>query len=149
MRVLALDLGAKRIGLAISDAEASIAFPLDTLANKGREPSLKALMDVIAQRDIERVVIGLPIHMDGRKGPEAEVAIAFANALAKRSGLEVDTLDERLTTVEAAHSLRETGRSAKRQKAIIDSVAACILLRTYLQLRGDELRSCSSHGTSQ
>ena len=149
MRVLALDLGAKRIGIAISDADAAFAFPLDTLANKGREQSLKSLTELIAERDIARVVIGLPIHMDGRKGPEAEAAVAFAAALAKRSGVPVDTLDERLTTAEAAHALREAGSSGKKRRAIIDSVAASILLRTYLELHSNELQSANSTGAGE
>jgi putative Holliday junction resolvase len=149
MRVLGLDLGAKRIGIAISDAEAAIAFPLDTLANKGRDQSVTALAELIVERDVGRVVVGLPIHMDGRKGPEVEAALAFATTLAKRSGVAVDTLDERLTTAEAAHAMRETGRTRKQTKAIIDSVAACILLRTYLELHREEFHATATTGAGE
>jgi len=82
---------------------------------------------------VERIVVGLPIHMDGRRGPQAQAAQAFADRLARELGLPVDTLDERWTTREAERALRATGRKGKKQRAVVDSVAAALLLRTYLE----------------
>jgi len=138
MRVLALDLGMRRIGLAISDPDAVFAFPLCTLETRGRNRDIETLRQVIAEHEVKRVVIGLPLHLDGRAGPEADAAREFARALAEQTGLHVDTLDERWTTVEAERALRETGRKHHKQREVVDSVAASILLRTYLELQQAE-----------
>ena len=141
MRVLSLDLGHKRIGLAVSDEDASIAFPAGHLDSRGRPADLKAVVELIEERQIGRVVIGLPRHMDGRLGTEAEAAKAFAEALRQASGLPVDLLDERWTSLEAERVLREQAprkkRGAKRKtkKGAVDSVAASIILSTYLDLQ--------------
>lgn len=145
MTVLGLDLGAKRIGLAISDPDDAIAFPLGALQHATRERDLAALCELIAERGVERVVVGLPQHMDGRRGPEAERASAFAEALAQASGRPVETLDERWTSIEARRVLaasespgtRRTRRK-RREKGDVDAVAASIILRTYLELRRNE-----------
>jgi putative Holliday junction resolvase len=138
MRVLGVDLGSRRIGLAISDPEASFAFPLDAIESKGTGRDVEALRELIAGRDVEQVVVGLPLHMDGRVGPEAETARRFAEALAKASGVPVDTLDERWTTLEADRALQSDGRSAGKRKRARksgerDSMAASIILRTWLE----------------
>jgi putative Holliday junction resolvase len=138
MRVLALDLGTRRIGLAISDPDAIFAFPLNTLETRGRDRDIEALRQVIAEHEVERVVIGLPLHLDGHAGPEARSAREFADALAEQTGLHVDTLDERWTTAEAERALRETGRKHHKQREVVDSVAASIILRTYLELQQAE-----------
>ncbi len=135
MRVLGLDLGERRIGLSISDPEATVATPAGVLERTGLEHDLSALGALIREREVERVVVGLPIHMDGRRGPEAEAARRFAAALSEAAGVKVDLLDERWTSVEAERALRESGvRGSKRRKSI-DSVAATILLRTDLARR--------------
>ncbi|MBW2231847.1 MAG: Holliday junction resolvase RuvX [Deltaproteobacteria bacterium] len=135
MRVLGLDLGSKRIGLAISDEQASIAFPAGTLPSTGRRADVVAVTKLIAERDVGRVVVGLPRHMDGRKGPEAEAAEKFAAALHAAARVPVDTLDERWTSLEAERALREQGLDARRTKKHVDAVAASIILRTYLELQ--------------
>ncbi len=135
MRVLGLDLGERRIGLSISDPEATVATPAGVLERTGLARDLSALGALIREREVERVVVGLPIHMDGHLGPEAEAARRFAAALSEAVGVKVDLLDERWTSVEAERALRESGvRGSKRRKSI-DSVAATILLRTYLARR--------------
>ena len=135
MRTLGLDLGSKRIGLAISDEDGIFAFPSGKLDRVGRQQDLAALVRLIAEQGISRAVIGVPLHMNGRPGKGAEAARSFARDLAESSGIAVDTLDERLTTVEAQRALRSVGRSARKQKDVIDSVAAAIILSTYLELR--------------
>jgi putative Holliday junction resolvase len=140
MRILGLDIGSKRIGIAISDAEGSIAFPSGKIDRQGRERDLEALRALAAERGVERVVVGLPKHMDGREGVEAKAARDFAADLARVTGLPVDTLDERLSTVEAERVLRASGRRAKKQREVVDSVAASIILSTYLDKRRNEAK---------
>lgn len=137
MRVLGVDLGSKRIGLAVSDSEARIAFPAGVLESRGRKRDLAALREMIREREIVRAVVGVPLHMSGRRGPEAEKAVAFASALAHSAGIPVDTLDERWTSVEAERILRTSdagSRAIKQRKGAVDEMAAAILLRTYLEL---------------
>jgi putative Holliday junction resolvase len=137
--VLGLDYGSRRIGLAVSDPEGVFAFPAGALERTGLERDLAALTALIAERGVTRVVVGLPLHLSGRSGLEAEAARAFARALGQAAGLPVDLLDERWTTREAERALRDAGgeRSSsgrrKRGRGSVDSVAATLLLRTYLE----------------
>ena len=138
MRILGVDLGHKRIGLAVTDEDGTIAFPAGTLASQGRKKDLARLRAMIDERGIERAVVGLPLHLDGRRGPEAEKAVAFADALAKTAGIPVDTLDERWTSKEAERLLAPTTakkRDQRRAKGAVDEMAASILLQTYLATR--------------
>jgi putative Holliday junction resolvase len=132
---LGLDYGSRRIGLAVSDPEGLIAFPAGALERTGLERDLAALTALIAERGVTRVVVGLPLHLSGRSGPEAEAARAFARALGQAAGLRVDLLDERWTTREAERALRDApGKgNRKRGRGSVDSVAATLLLRTYLE----------------
>jgi putative Holliday junction resolvase len=132
MRVLGLDLGRRRIGLALSDPKGAIALPAGALQRRDLASDLESLRALVVEREVERIVVGLPIHMNGSRGAEAQAAQSFARALAEATGLPVDTLDERWTTVEAQRALRAAGVKARRQREIVDSVAATILLRTYL-----------------
>ena len=143
--VLGLDFGTRRIGLAVSDHDGRIAFPAGCLESQGTEKDLQALCALVEKREITRVVVGLPIHLDGRAGPEADAARAFARGVAEATGLPVEMLDERWTTLEAERALAEIGgrkrggaaRAARRSRAKsrgdVDAVAATILLRTYLE----------------
>ncbi len=138
VRVLGVDLGSRRIGLAVSDPEARFAFPLDAIESSGSTRDIAALRTLIAEQEIGQVVVGLPLHMDGRSGPEADAAKRFAASLADATGLPVALLDERWTTVEAERGLQASGASrGKRRKArksgARDSMAASILLRTWLE----------------
>lgn len=138
VRILGVDLGSKRIGLAVSDEGGAIAFPAGTLNSRGRKKDLAALRAMIAERAIGRAVIGLPLHLDGRRGPEAERAVRFADALAQSAGIPVDLLDERWTSMEAERLLAETTtkkKAARRTKGTVDEMAASIILRTYLDQR--------------
>jgi putative Holliday junction resolvase len=133
--ILGVDLGSKRIGLAISDSDGSIAFPAGNLTSRGVARNLKALSEMIEQRGVTRVVVGLPIHLSGRASVGSEAARKFAGELARTTGLPVDLLDERLTTRAADQSLDESKRGRKRRAEAVDSVAATLLLRTYLEQR--------------
>lgn len=131
MRVLGLDLGRRRIGLAVSDPS-GIALPAGTLERRTLAEDLRWLRDFSREREVCRIVVGLPIHMNGSRGPEAEEARGFAEQLGEATRLPVDLLDERWTTVEAERALRATGRRARERRKVVDSVAATLLLRTYL-----------------
>jgi putative Holliday junction resolvase len=138
VRVLGVDLGSKRIGLAISDEAAEIAFPAGILDSRGRKRDIRALRELITEKHIGRAVVGLPIHMDGRRGPEAEKAIRFATDLSEATGIPVDTLDERWTSQEAERLLKNVPKKrgpGRREKGIVDEMAASIILRTYLAIR--------------
>lgn len=135
MRILGVDLGRKRIGLAVTDEAGAIAFPAGMIDSRGRKKDVAALRTMIAERGIERAVVGLPLHLDGRRGPEAENAVAFAAALAQAAGIQVDTLDERWTSQEAERLLEPTTRKKRdkrRAKGTVDEMAASIILTTYL-----------------
>ncbi|MBB84073.1 MAG: Holliday junction resolvase RuvX [Deltaproteobacteria bacterium] len=135
VRILGVDLGHKRIGLAVTDEDGTIAFPAGALDSRGRKKDLARLRALIDERGIERAVVGLPLHLDGRRGPEAEKAVAFAAELAKIAGIPVDTLDERWTSKEAERLLQPTTakkRDKRRAKGTVDEMAASILLQTYL-----------------
>lgn len=132
--VLALDYGSKRIGMAISDPDGVFAFPAGVLERRSLEHDLQALRELIDERGVTRAVVGLPVHMSGREGPEAAAARSFADALAGATGLPVALLDERWTTQEAERALREIQpKRGRRRSQQLDAAAAAILLRTWLE----------------
>jgi putative Holliday junction resolvase len=133
MRVLGVDLGSKRIGIAVSDRSGTIATPLTVVARSGDVAGdhrrIKALVE---EEAAERVVVGLPLNMNGSSGPAATSAAAEARALATVVGVPVETHDERRTTVTAQAVLRERGVRAKGQRNEIDKVAAAVMLQSWL-----------------
>lgn len=131
--ILGVDYGTKRIGLAVSDPEGRMAFPLKTLIRKNLRQDLDAIRALADERDVGHIVVGLPLHMDGRRGPEAAAAEGFADRLHAATGRSVEMVDERLTSVEAERALRETGRTGRRGREVVDAVAASLLLRTWLE----------------
>ena len=131
--MLGLDYGARRIGLAVSDPEGKFAFPAAVLERQGLEKDLEALRAFARERGATRIVIGLPLHMDGRQGTEAEAVRAFSVALAEATGLPVELLDERWTTQEAERALREIEPRGRKRRPKLDAAAAAILLRTWLE----------------
>jgi putative Holliday junction resolvase len=132
--VLALDYGTVRIGMAVSDPQGEFAFPAGELERRDERRDLAALCEVVEERGVVRVVVGLPLHMSGRPGPEAEAATAFAGRVEEATGLPVELLDERWTSQEAERALRAVQpRRRKREKAHLDAAAAAILLRTWLE----------------
>jgi putative Holliday junction resolvase len=131
--ILGVDLGEKRIGLAVSDSDASIAFPAGFIVSRGRPQDLVALREVIEERGVVRIVVGLPIHLDGRASPGSQAARSFADALAEATGVPVDLLDERWTSQAAELSLDESKGGRKKRREAVDAVAATLLLRTYLE----------------
>ena len=131
-RILAVDLGTKRIGLALSDPLGLTAQPMPTLKAEGWETDVAAIGRIAAERGAQVLVVGLPLRMSGRAGPEARRAESFAQALREKIKLPVHTWDERLTTAASERSLIEAGRSRKKRRAAVDSAASILILQSYL-----------------
>ncbi len=129
-RTMAVDLGSARTGVAVSDELGMLAQPWKTLP--GGAASLDAVVAAAGELNPGRILVGLPRNMDGTYGPAAEAARAFAADLRARVACPVDLWDERLTTVAAQRSLRESGRKARDQRGVVDQVAAQILLQSWL-----------------
>jgi putative Holliday junction resolvase len=129
-RTMAVDLGAARTGVAVSDELGMLAQPWKTLP--GGEASLEAVVAAAAELQPGHILVGLPRNMDGTYGPAAEGARAFAENLRPRVACPVELWDERLTTVAAQRALRESGRKARDQRGVVDQVAAQILLQSWL-----------------
>lgn len=133
-RVLGIDVGSVRIGLAISDETCTLASPVGTISNEAR--TLWTRIDrEIEHRRVDRVVIGLPRRLDGSEGNSAVAARKFAAELARRTTAEIELWDERFTTTIAERALIESGIRRKRRREVIDSVAAAVLLQNWLDAR--------------
>lgn len=132
MRMLGVDPGGQRIGLAVSDPDGLIATPLAALLVSSREQAVQKLSAEAARLEVERVVIGLPLRLDGREGDAARGSRKLSEALARASGLPVVLWDERLSTKAAERALREAGVRGRKQRANVDSVAAALILQSYL-----------------
>lgn len=137
-RVLALDLGRRRIGLAISDPLGITAQGLPTLERRNKRADLEALRRLASEYNVELILVGHPLHMSGRAGVQAESAAAFGEELRRRLGHDVLLWDERLTTAEAQRVLRESGVSLAKRTAAIDRLAAVLLLQNYLDRQSME-----------
>ena len=132
-RILGIDYGDVRIGIAMSDETEFLASPLTTVRNgKGAVDEIVAL---IAEHQVEKIIIGLPLNMDGSAGPATEKVRAFSKKLSKKTPLPIVENDERLTTVTAHHNLREAGLDGKKRKGVVDMAAAQIILQDWLDMR--------------
>jgi len=145
-RVLALDLGRRRIGLAVSDPLGLTAQGLPTLQRRNRRADMEMLRQVIEEHQVGIVVLGNPKHLSGREGKQSEGAAAFAEQLRRQAGREVVLWDERLTTAEAQRVLRESGVSLEKRKAAVDRLSAVILLQSYLD--SQRMQSTPEAGSS-
>ncbi len=133
-RILAIDYGRKRIGLALSDELGLTARPLTVLSRMNRRDVLRRLRQLCREHGVARIVVGHPVDMSGATGEMAEEAARFAARLKRDLGIETELLDERLTTWEAEQTVAQAG-SARRKGEPIDHIAAAILLREYLEKR--------------
>jgi putative Holliday junction resolvase len=129
---MAVDPGSKRVGVAISDPSATIAQALATVPAEPHGSLASRLAEIAVKNDAARIVVGLPLRMNGSHGPEAKAARELADALRKASGLPVELVDERLTTVSAERSMIEGGASRAKRRAGVDRVAATLLLQSHL-----------------
>ena len=138
-RVLGIDLGAKRVGVAVSDGDQRLATPATTVVRKGdRAREHRALAELVDEYEAVGVVFGLPLSLSGAEGPAAASARAEAAQMENHLSVPVDLVDERLTTVEAANALRAGGRATRQQRHVIDQTAAAVLLQSWLDRRAGQ-----------
>ena len=135
MKILAIDYGTKRVGLAISDEAGMFASSIPFIENKGDEATAKLITEKVSKEEIGLLLIGMPRNMDGSYGESAEKVKKFITFLSSNTSVQIKTVDERLSTVEASRKLRESGVKAKNQRDKIDSMSAQILLQTYLDFQ--------------
>lgn len=131
-RVLGVDYGRKRIGLAVADELGITVQPLLTMQRRNRRDDLRRLREIAREEGIGCIVVGHPLHMEGVRGEMAEEAAAFATRLGRETGLPVTLADERLTSWAADEMKSEAYKAGVRHKAGRDAVAACLILREYL-----------------
>ncbi len=136
MRILAIDYGDSRVGLAVSDIMGWTAQGIKTVQNKSIKKLLEEIEPVLKEYKPEKIVIGLPKNMDGTLGFRAEETYKFAKNLKTIYDKEIVYWDERLTTVSATHILNETNTRGKKRKNVIDTVSACMILEDYLRAKG-------------
>ncbi len=136
MRILALDLGNKRVGVAVSDPLGWTAQGLAVLQREPAQQLLSDLASLLEQYQVEEIVVGYPKNMSGTIGPRGREAEAFAEELRARFRLPVVLWDERLTTVAAERSLMEADLTRKKRRQVVDQLAAVFILEGYLQARG-------------
>ena len=127
-RILGLDVGERRIGVAISTPEAGLAIPLRIIDVLDRESDVRSIVELARSENASLVIVGHPISMDGTVGPQARKIEAFAKTLQEKGGLKVELYDERLSTAQA----RRAPSSAGKRRAPVDDVAASIILQSYL-----------------
>ncbi|GAA0228421.1 Holliday junction resolvase RuvX [Metaclostridioides mangenotii] len=134
-RIMGLDIGDKTIGVAVSDLMGLTAQGIKTVHRVGKKKDIEELKKIIAERQINKIVSGLPKNMNGDIGPQGEKVMKFCELLKEETGLEVDLWDERLSTVAAERSLLEGDVSRKKRKKVVDMLAAVIILQGYLDFK--------------
>ncbi len=139
MRILALDHGTVRIGVAVSDELKMIATPLEFIPAEPFADFLERLKTLIREKQVEAVVVGMPRNMDGSYGPAALKVQEFVAALRTAVAVPIQTVDERLTSVQAQKFLRAAGHNARKQKGRVDQSAAAIILQSHLDSLGGGL----------
>lgn len=146
-RILAVDYGLKRVGIALSDPTATIAQPLTVLVRRvGKRPPVQAVADLVAEHEVSEIVIGLPLTLGGDESDWTREVRAFGEKLAQRTGAGVTFADERMTSVAAERAVRSLGlkRSEREQKQRIDAAAAVLILQAHL----DQLRRRTAESES-
>lgn len=135
MRVIGLDIGEARTGVAVSDPDGRVANPITVLDTKRLLADPRPLRDLVVEGDAGMLVVGLPLTMAGEEGPQAKRVRQLGDRLADLLAIPVDYVDERLSTAEAKRVLRAAGRSEKEQRGMIDMIAAALLLQNWLETR--------------
>jgi putative holliday junction resolvase len=135
MRILGLDVGTKRIGLAMSDELLLTAQGSLTIYRKSPEADIEEIKRIVKENAVQEVIVGLPLNMNGTQGPKAREAVDFAEKISKAVDVPVKTWDERLTTVQAERALLEADVSRAKRKKVIDKLAAQVILQSYLDRR--------------
>jgi putative Holliday junction resolvase len=139
MRALALDVGERRVGIAISDPTGAVARPLQALERGSHEEDFATIAALVAEHDVDLVVVGMPFSLDGTEGPQARSIADYAEGLADYLPTQVVLWDERFTTAEAEEILRQNRSEKKRRRARtsgeLDTIAAAVILQSYLDSR--------------
>jgi putative Holliday junction resolvase len=135
VRLLALDVGDVRIGVALSDASGTLASGLVTLRARGPRQDAQQVAALVRAHGVAELVVGLPLRLDGSRGPQADKVLAFVERLRRATGVPVVTRDERLTSVEAAERLAEAGVRGRARRERLDQAAACLILQELLDER--------------
>ncbi|MFC1952420.1 Holliday junction resolvase RuvX [Chloroflexota bacterium] len=131
-RSLGLDIGDRRIGVALSDPEGMLASPLTIINCQDDATNIEAITDIISQQQVEKVIVGLPRLMDGSLGEQAEKVKTFIQKLCSHTEVPVEFRDERLTTVSAKRLMRDTNTRKNKSRAKYDAIAAALILQGYL-----------------
>jgi putative Holliday junction resolvase len=132
MRILALDHGTVRIGVAVSDEMKMFASPLEFIPAEPLDGALDRLQQLIREKDVERIIVGMPRNMDGSYGPASQKVQVFVERLRSAVTVPLVTWDERLSSVQAQRMLRQAGHKARQQRGRVDASAAAVLLQSYL-----------------
>jgi putative Holliday junction resolvase len=132
-RVLGLDVGDRRIGLALSDSGGILASPLTIIEHTTETDDIKAILKIAKQREAERIIVGLPCLMNGDIGPQAQKVQIFAEAMRAHTDIPIEYRDERLTTVTAQRLKQETSTKKKNRNIRYDAMAAAVILQDYLE----------------
>ena len=135
MRLLGLDVGDRRVGIALSDETATLATGLETLERVGPRKDLKAIAALVREHEVSDVVVGLPRRLDGSLGEQAQKVLQFMDELRDVVKVPVVSWDERFTSVMATQALIEGGVSRRARKGVVDKVAATLILQSYLDYR--------------
>ena len=135
MKIMAVDYGDVRTGLAVCDRTEVLASPIGTIEERNAQLLAMKVAHMAEQYEVGEIIVGLPLNMNGSKGPRAEKCEAFAQLLTQLTELPVNMWDERSTTVTAHNILNETDVRGKKRKAVVDTVAATVILEGYLEYR--------------
>jgi len=133
MRILGIDYGHKRLGLALSDEGETLASPLPVYQRRDTTKDHAFLAQLVEEKEVSQIVVGLPRNMDGSLGEMAKQVLAFVETLKEKNDLPIDTFDERLSSIEAERVLIQADLSRKRRKTLKDSLAAVLILQGYLE----------------
>ncbi|MGQ9682741.1 MAG: Holliday junction resolvase RuvX [Anaerolineae bacterium] len=133
MRLLALDIGERRVGVAVSDPLGLWARPLTVIARRSREQDYRAIAALVQEHAVDRVLVGHPLELDGTSGPQARRVERYAAGLAQYLSVPITLWDERLSTAEAERMLHDAGESSRQYRDRLDAVAAAVILDSYLK----------------
>lgn len=136
-RILALDFGEKRIGVAVSDALNITAQSVGTIERRGIKDDLKKIRELVQEYNADRLIVGLPLNMNGTKGRSADLAMEFVNEIKKEIQINVEMLDERLSTAQGERIFLEADISRRKRRKNLDKIAAQLILQNYLELHKD------------
>jgi len=132
MRILGLDIGDRRIGMALSDPSGLLATPKGFIKRSNYEKDIVRICNITIDEGVQRIVAGMPLSLNGRKGPQARMVDDFVGALRYQSSVPVETWDERYSTQDAERMLRQAGHKPSRERGLVDSAAAAVILQWYL-----------------